>query len=338
MCFLLSLSGESQVTSSIKVGCTLFDSKGLILLKVPGVMCAFLPSGDYVSASNTELSYVDKSSKVIWKRNGFFHHQLKIDSKQKKVAVLSANINTLFDSKLRTDTVQVYELATGKLIHEMDIFNYLNEFFSDKNLVLFGPSFQKEALGYDIEFTHLNSLSEIPRNALEFKNPVFAKGNWIVNLGHTKHFAVFDQDFKKLLWKKSYSRHAPLAHDVRLNKRGEIEAYMNKMLIDEKVVTAVLYIDPLKEQPYDVIKRITPHVNGSPFYQPHVGGFQELPNRDMLISVFSQPHGFQVGLYNAKSELQFIFSPLINGRDFSGLPFQEAQVINASSFLARRVK
>ena len=336
--FSLLISSSSFAEELIQVKCSLFDLKGNLVYRWPnaGEMCLFLNDGSVVAADFDQMKKVDSKGNVKWEVKGFFHHQMKLSENQKTIYILSAKINDLFDGKVRMDTVEAIDLESGKKVAELELFDFLRQLAVDPSLSLHRGFFQKSLFAYDYDLTHANSIFELPENKLSKTNSAFKKGNWLINIGMLRHFIIVDKDMKKLLWKKSWYHDYFDVHDVQLNENGELLAYINGVDSPMGKQTVVHHIDPLVEYPQAITKNFIPLVGGKSFFQHFVGGVQEMPSGDILLSVVTPDKGFELALFNDKREIKMKFVPLFNLKGQIGVPFQEGRIRDIGQFLKNR--
>jgi hypothetical protein len=325
----------------IQVGCRIFDLKGNLIYHAPiGDECIFLSSGDFIATSHGVLKYSNVNPHKNWTVEGYYHHQIKLSNDGKRVYALSAKTHKLLGKEARIDIVKVVDIKSGK-VTELDLYYFLSKIYAGISFQLRRGDFQKELFDYDIETTHVNSIFEIPDNVLAKTNPVFRKGNWLINLGFTRSVAIFDKNLKKLLWRKKYENYSQVPHDVQLTKEGVLVFYVNSMLPNtlnesKERYTSILFLNPLEEFPKDYLREIVPLVNKQRFEQKITGGYQELPNGDKLISVYSNEDGFQLAMYDSTMKLKLLFTPTPRQNSHYGEIFQEAKLINLDRFFKNR--
>jgi outer membrane protein assembly factor BamB len=137
------------------------------------------------------------------------------------------------------------------------------------------------------DYFHLNCLTIIPPNALESKNPVFHRGNWLISLLHGSMVFILDKDTKKILWHMAANDvqgGLQGQHSVSMLPDGDILLFENG--VDRKA-SRILIIDPLTFQ----IKWEYQHAN---FYSENIGFVQVLDNGNFLVTESNQGHGFEL--------------------------------------------
>lgn len=302
--FLLSVlsSSISLADDVVQVSCKIFDKAGNQLYKWLDTeeLCLFLPDGGVISQTQLGMKRFDNKNKILWSQVGYFHHRLVLSKDGKRIFTLSAKAHNFLGKKIRTDTAVAIDFNTGKILSEFDIFDHFFELATEEQFHFRRASYQNSFFNYDFETTHANSIYELPPNPLSKKNPAFREGNLLINPGVVNIYFIVDKNLKSILWKKPYGKFIRSNHDVQLNSRGELVVYANDVITDREPYSAILFLDPLKEESYpkDLIREVTVNLEGKKFYQPYVGGAQELSAGEML-HIFRQD-GLSVSFFRCK--------------------------------------
>jgi hypothetical protein len=340
--FLSSIlsSSISLADDVVQVSCKIFDKAGNQLYKWLDTeeLCLFLPDGGVISQTQLGMKRFDNKNKILWSQSGFFHHRLFLSKDGTKIFTLSAKAHNFLGKKIRTDTAVAIDFKTGKILAEFDIFDHFYELATEEQFHFRRASYQNSFFNYDFETTHANSIYELPPNPLSKKNPAFSEGNLLINPGVVNIYFIVDKNLKSILWKKPYGKFIRSNHDVQLNSRGELVVYANDVITEREPYSSILFLDPLKEESYpkDLIREVTVNIDGKKFYQPYVGGVQELSSGEMLVSIFSDKMGFQLAFLDTKNKIKSSFAPNPSFHQSRGEAFQEGRVINLSSFFKNR--
>ena len=327
---------EAKALPIIQVGCELYDEAGNLVKKFTGSMCYFKENGERLETLYNTLKYYDAYDRVVWTAHGFFHHQMKIDEERNEVAILSQSTHIVLGCPTRFDSIDVFDIATGKKKYSVDfknlfekkVFNIQREF----NFLTKIKWKMKEDLLCDT--THVNSLYQLEKNSLSEKNSAFTKGNWLVNLSFTGSVIIFDRNFKEVLWQKEIELPGVYSHDVQLTKEDKILLYMNNHFVEndpKKVFSAIVEIDPFQSGRESI--RIHEMKNdGKNFFQVLAGGIQLLPNGEKLTSVYSDTEGYQVAFLGKDWNTLRKFTPRPDPAGKFGQAFQEARFIQLNTF------
>jgi hypothetical protein len=337
----LALSASCLMAEDvIQVSCKIFDKNGNQLFKwiETEELCLFLPDGGVISQTQQGMKRFDNKNKILWSQAGYFHHRLTLSKDGTKIFTLSAKAHNFLGKKIRTDTAVAIDFNSGKVLAEFDIFDHLFELSTEEQFHLRRASYQNSYFNYDYETTHANSIFEIPQNSLSKKNAAFSEGNLLINPGVVNVYFIVDQNFKKILWKKPYGKFIRSNHDVQLTSRGELVVYANEVITENIPYSSILFLDPLRTEsfPADLVREIKVVIDGKKFYQPYVGGVQELDNGDVLMSTFSDKAGFQIAFVDSNGKLKSSFAPNPSFHQNRGEAFQEGRKINLSSFFKNR--
>ena len=324
----------------IQVSCKIFNKEGSQLYRWfdSEELCLFLPDGGVVSQTQLGMKRFNNKNKILWKQSGHFHHRLTLSKDGTKIFALSAKAHNFLGKKIRTDTVVAIDFKTGKVLAEFDLFDHFYELATEEQFHFRRARYQNSLFNYDFETTHANSVFEIPKNPLVHKNSAFSEGNLLINPGVVNLYFIIDKDMKKILWKKPDGKFIRSNHDVQLNERGELVVYANDVITEKEPYSSILFLDPLKAGSYpdDLIREVKVVVEGKKFYQPYVGGVQELPAGEMLLSVFSEKMGFYLAFIDAKSKIKKSFVPTPGFHQSRGEAFQEARLVDLTSFFKNR--
>lgn len=321
----------------VQAECLIIDQEGVVIKKFPGIRCYFMPNGDRIEIYANSISYVYSTDDIKWRHSGNFHHQFKVDKKKNELAVLSFTMHDIFGCLTKFDSIEVYDIASGKKKKTMDSYYILKDIVSSSqaSTLLFKSNYKMSLDKFECETTHVNSLFQIPKNSIEKNNIAFAEGNWLVNYPWTGFMVIFDSEFNKILWKRKINITIQNIHDLQFTKEGTVKLYANEYTESQsykKRASAIMEIDLKKEGP-DSIKIIRLINNGKLFFQPIMGGFQELEDGTKLVSVYSDEEGYQAAFADEKWQIYKKITPYKTPNGNWGQAFQEARLENLSDFL-----
>ncbi|OGW76030.1 MAG: hypothetical protein A2Z72_02110 [Omnitrophica bacterium RBG_13_46_9] len=138
------------------------------------------------------------------------------------------------------------------------------------------------------DWTHTNTVEELPENALGLRDPRFKAGNILINPRNLNTLYIIDKNTKEVVWSwgRGVLRHP---HQPTMLKNGKIIIFDNGLHDKNKnKFSRILVLDPLKEKivwQYEERKR---------FYSAIGGGVQKLPNGNVLICEHDTGRLFEV--------------------------------------------
>lgn len=203
--------------------CYIHDSSGAILQTLPGRFCLFFDTGDFLSASDTNLRYITKDNEVKWELPGHFHHQLNLSADGKRILALNSNVFADEGVGIREDRLQIISLE-GKVLHEQTTRKLLEA------AELNWPDFDVSIWVQDLvkapkEISHFNSFYEISKMP---KNSFFKEGDLIANSNGQGIF-VLSPDLQTLrLHHRLSDKVINTTHDVQVTERGTLLLFLNQ--------------------------------------------------------------------------------------------------------------
>ena len=268
----------------IHSGCSIYDSVGTLLAKVPGLRCLFFADGSYLSGDQDELVYFDATNIAKWNRPLTTHHLLTL-TKAGHVLVGSSSRLKIRNSWFRTDVLHLVDLKTGKSIHQFD-------FGSIKSWIEKGEEKRMDA-SYDYsprskslsevtqEVSHMNSYYEIPEldPGVE-KSPGLRAGSIIVNFIGASRLFILDQKLSHVVGRIDLG---PLRskHDVQVERAGTLLIYGN-VASENPPITRGLRYDLRKKRQVAQWPAAEPT-----FFAPVAGSIQILPDGHVFMSDLS---------------------------------------------------
>lgn len=274
--------------NAILSGCLIISKDRELIRTHPGLICAYLPSGRFVSLdyNSDKIAFYSKTNMKLWERSGHYHHQLKFSPDRKSLLAMSSSFHTVERKRARYDVLQVLDLE-GKTLKEFDFYAHrkqLKALAPDK--AKFYP--RKEASFPKIvwEFSHANSFYEIQKNDLETAIPAFQSGNYLVNVNLLGLILVLDSKLSKILWSYHYPDNSgDNSHDVQVLANGHLLIYNNDYFDGVKNYSTLDEFDLMN-------KKLVWRYTASPpeaFHALQGGGIQKLSNGHVLFTDFTKP-------------------------------------------------
>lgn len=328
-----SLVSAGWTREVIEARCSIFDKDGSLIKSFSGYLCLFLEDGTHIEVDEKSVVFLDSKNIQKWKRSGLFHHEVEIDQNKKDLLVLSETSHKILGCNTRFDSINVYDLLTGKLKKTVDFYDFYSQIKVERDYSYLSKASTRKLIGkYDCSTTHVNSFSQIPKNTLEEKNSAFKEGNWIVNFGWSGLLLIFDRDFKKIVWQKNIDIEEVYYHDVQVLNDGKILLYVNDYINkSKKRVTALAEID-LSKNKKNEIKIIELKIDGKNFYQPALGSVQYLTSGEKLASVETSDAGSQIAFLDKSFNIvkRLTLFPYENSKKGQG--FQQAKLLDLDMF------
>ncbi len=302
--------------------CRILTTEGVLLRKFPGVLCAYLPNGDFFSASPGGLRAFDKEKKLKWEIPGYFHHSLEFNHDRTRLLALSSNIYEENGVRYREDVAMVVSLA-GEVLHRVGTRELLKAGGGELHDTIMVPHIQKQT-GAVKEISHFNSFHEIP-TSLKRPHPVWGMARYVVNgAGHGTY--LVDEQLKQVALRFVADPQYHGVHDAQITSEGHLLIFNNQVREGTQLYSAV--------QEYDLrTKRLRREVTGEPrglFFSRYAGGVQRLDEDRWLFS--DNLHGVYVWSHRQK-KLLVIRRELhrLDGRDIA---VQHVRNVDVSEFLA----
>lgn len=217
----------------IQVDCTIFDWSGKIYKKIPGWVCLFYDDGSIVSISYQQRKFRSYSplGDLVWSKDLPLHHELEATKDRKKILSLSEEVKMIDGKKIRIDILKIYnrkgeELASWNLdTHWEEIKKILSDAKKAEPYLVF---FDHKVYGRINEFTHINSIKEIPENDLYPQINYLKPGNLIVGMNCLGFFLFFDPNLTRIEGVYHYQNEISCnTHDAQVLPNGHILFFRN---------------------------------------------------------------------------------------------------------------
>jgi hypothetical protein len=332
LAFSFSIHAQEWKKFHLVNGCRVYTMSGFMQRAFPGSICIFLDNGNLVSASDNAIRMINPKNEIVWEQKGHFHHQVNLSSDKSKILALSSEIN----NGLREDTFYILDF-NGKIVS----FQKASELYKFAGLKPLNWGMQPLTLNgvsTSQEFSHFNSIYDVPR--LTGKNlPAWLKeGNIVVNSTHSGIF-VLSPDMTLLLHHillpgSTYHR----VHDVQVKSNGNFLLFNNLVAIGPP--TPYFLTGPRPTNHHSAIQEIHPtslkvvqEFSANPktlFYSWICGSVQELDSDTWLITHFLS------GTYiYSKSKKDFVASiPGTHADNQRFSPVQQVKAQDLSKFMS----
>lgn len=210
--------------------CAIINELQVKLFEISGQLCEFLPDGkslvfqkDAGDIKDTLFLY-DNHQNVIWQKKMDLHHVLKISSDKSRIFTLSYESHLHNGAPFLFDVVNILDLK-GNITHSWSTFKHKDN--AEIACSTYPRTYNDSDKPGVKEFTHLNSLYEIPENALSKKYSWMKKGNLIVNMLGFNVYGIFDPELK-LLHTIPYAKDCfGISHDAQILPNGHLLVFRN---------------------------------------------------------------------------------------------------------------
>lgn len=236
----------------ISVDCHILNSEGELLRKYQGRLCVFLEDGSYISTTQKAMTRRDKFGRVLWSIDKFIHHELSLSPDKTKFFYITTDYLDYLGKLTRFDVLNISDLE-GKIIKQYRLFDHKEEI-----LKLSDVKFEKTAWhmpdednypGAPYEFSHVNSIQEIPENKLGQTNTAFKQGNFIVSFNGLGLILILDHELKNILWsRKAVNKSMFSSHNVLVIPNGNILYFNNINGNPDDEYTSIDEINPLTNE------------------------------------------------------------------------------------------
>jgi hypothetical protein len=240
--------------NQIVIDCSIFSPNGELIRTFPGSQCRFLPDGRWISRDplTRELILHDTDFKELWRIKAHFHHILTITNNN-QILALGSSVHK-FRKKLTRFDVLMRINKEGDILARYDFFKNQNEILKKSNLqesTLYPFDWDNGPLpNVHWEFSHANSIYEIPENPTASQIPAFKKGNIVINVMGLDTIFILDPLLNHIVWSFRFTpdsgKSLALNHDVQVLPNGHLLIYVNQVLRAEKTFSTLIEYDPVK--------------------------------------------------------------------------------------------
>lgn len=327
------------------IACSLLNKDGRVIYEFVGDYCIFLEDGSYISSilyENTpQIIRFSAYGEILWKRKLAVHHQMKLSNDKKKVFVLSQEWLPNKLCRTRFDKIEALDVDNGKSLFSWRTVEHVKELVDLKKKYGTEPLlFQLAAISKPgspgCEFSHLNSIYEIPENETYKSIPAFKPGNFLVNYQGAGPVVILDDRMKKILWDSGLSSQKKQLdiHDPQVLSNGEIIFFRNSHLPDDIFTSSVETFNPVTEKTVVLF----PTKKEDRFFSA-IGGSVQVLGTELLIASNNVDEGGQVLRVDAKGNLLYKYlNPNREPPSDKPIFFQDVKVYDLSSFLKNNYK
>ncbi len=334
---------KDSMSGFLSFECQIIDFQGKLLKKFGGGHCIYLDDGSVLSSSQSFLKKISPDEKLLWGKRLNSHHTIRLFG-DKNFLLLTSSVHLYEGELLRFDRISLFDFD-GNEVNFFDFFDHAKELLeraSDLTKPYRGatfPTFQSiqddmteaEKLNFKPvyhEFSHANSIYEIPDNKIYKKMKAFKKGNFIVSVNGLGLVFILSGDFKKILWSLPYSgmNVGGGLHDIQIDlSRSKLLFYNNNYKSDS---SSIEKFDPITKKKSVIFFGTKDFV----FYGESQGSVQELGDGSYLVSQFNKSLGSKVFIVKDKVVTWHLVPTQegLVGRPLDGL--QEVKKLNLESF------
>jgi hypothetical protein len=254
ICGCRFFESEKEAVKFIQIDCKLYDHESNIIAQYPGFLCAFSPSGEWLSLEQNVLTLYNKDNSPKYKFPFKVHHELKFSNDSKKIYFLSSEVKQFKGIKTRFDVINISN-TNGDLLARWSTYDHLDELYQILNLKIYDhwmPSKMANAqFGTEEthEFSHLNAIYEIPENVLENSLPYMKRGNLVVTFNGLGSILIFDPELKRVehTFMKMIKTELYGFHDAQILPTGHLIFFKNLNEKSGELVTSIEEFDIKKE-------------------------------------------------------------------------------------------
>lgn len=264
------------------IECSIISMEKKLIKKLPGGQCAFLPDGRVISGQTTQLSMYSPEGKLLWQKDIGTHHQVNLNLAKSKILTLSSEVNPENKKLVRYDVAMVLDF-NGNVTARFRVFEHKQELEKWLPASRRGKTYESPQIvpGVSLEYSHANSIYEIPDNPLAKLNPAFAQGNYVLNVSSLRLFLILDKEMKKIIWHAPAAKfHSDLVHDLQVLTNGDLLFFSNNGPRKNDKLSTVYECQPLTGK---VVWR-WPLKPRPDIASLHSGGAQLLENGNILLS------------------------------------------------------
>lgn len=247
------------------------DGEGALNVFVHGVLP--LSDGSLIVNfdSGSVLARVGPCGNMLWKRDGYFHHDVTMAD--------DGTIWTLEDNSI----VQIAP-EDGRTLHQIDLKKDVIEGHGRHGVLGIHTEEDKDELKFTDDPFHINAvevLSEKKADAF----PMFEAGDILISIRNLNLVTVLDRKTNDMKWWRIGPWHRQ--HDPHFRADGKITVYDNNM---GGMTSRIVAVDPANNRT-DVVFEGT---EDRPFYSWRRGKQQQLANGNLLITESEKGRAFMV--------------------------------------------
>lgn len=258
-------------------------------------------NGDYYAQEYYESQKWGRytwNDSVVWELNFPIHHEIVL-TPEDTIITFTKETHNYNQRKVEFDVILELD-KDGNILNKWSTWenlNYLKQFHKQLELeqpptFLIPEEHKKEESiwGGNYDYYHLNSLSIVPNNSLQWAHPAFTPGNWIISFRHGSMIFILDKDTKQVLWRaidKQIQGNLEGPHTPMMTSEGNIIVMDNGRY---RGWSRIISINPIDLS-------ITWEYKAEPpeeFFSLSQSSIQLLPNYNVLITESEKGHVFEI--------------------------------------------
>ncbi len=176
-----SLNAKAEDNYSYTYECQILNYEGALLRKFPGSHCIYLDDGRVISSTQSHIFMLSPEAKILWEKKLNAHHTIRmLDSTH--FIFLQSSFHEFRNERTRFDRISIFDLE-GNETKYFDFFDHREELASRHSTSYFGNTYislvrpregaseseKTSFLPTLHEFSHANSVYEIPKNQISKK-------------------------------------------------------------------------------------------------------------------------------------------------------------------------
>ena len=239
--FVVKKEASEKAFKYFYIYCSIFDRDGKLIFSLnQNAKCAFHNDGSLLvtQPSQDKLELFDKNDLKLWSAHVNAHHDLKFSKDGKRILLITSEVSSFNNLKIRSDCFSVRSL-TNQPLHQWCLKDHLRELNNlGIRIYKFGNDQDEgltEIVTTRLEISHANSIYEIEENARSSSDIAFKKGNFLVNLNLPICASlILDPKMKIILWSKNFCQQRrdmtfleATIHDPQVTKDGNLLLYVN---------------------------------------------------------------------------------------------------------------
>lgn len=325
---------KTEAEKHLQIDCRILDQDLKLLKSFTGNYCAFFPNGEWISITGKELKLFSKNNQLKYRFKEMGHHEVRLSNDQKRIYFLSSEIRNFKNKKTRFDVINIAD-TEGKILARWDLFDHIDELYkllelSSLDFAL--PAERPDETFPDIkyEFSHVNSIYEIPANELQSRFPYMKKGNLLVTFNGLSSVVIFDPELKNIKFVYRVLKTNLLGiHDGQILPNGHLLIFKNYNDPIDAPFTSINEFDMQNDLSVWSYVFKTPELD----YNPHSGSVQMLESGNVFFTDYSHGLGKMVEIERSGKVVKLVANNILDPKTSLPLNMYRAKKINLDSFL-----
>ncbi len=235
----------------------------------------------YSVMTDTDVRLTDWNSKIIWRRQGRFHHDVDVSQSGRVYTLARKDERVLFQGRevrILNDYITVLD-AHGKIAQEISLYSLVQDLIPEELMLAAEQYAVEKAPRYlqndtPADIFHANTLQYI---GSQYTGEVFQPGQVLVGIRELHRAVVVDLEQEKRVWEWGNGE-LQKPHHPNLLANGNLLVFDNGV---SRGYSRVLELDPAtKEIVWSYGER-----ESERFYSAYRGGAQRLANGNTLIAI-----------------------------------------------------